>query len=134
MTHHPYLEITLSVHPLGLEKERDVTCQYVLAQRRRRRKGDGEQTKSEPLTAVDEGHRDVDMEGADLKARSSGKGDEAKAGKEKPVSKDTPKKIAKSDGQKQSSGNGKHKRKGQVPQESRTPKRKKLSTSADRGK
>lgn len=40
MTHHPYLEITLARQPIGLEKERDVTCQSMLAQRRRKRKAD----------------------------------------------------------------------------------------------
>lgn len=37
MTHHPYLEITLSARPLGLESERDTTCQYLTVRRRRNR-------------------------------------------------------------------------------------------------
>ncbi|KAK4686428.1 hypothetical protein P7C73_g3700, partial [Tremellales sp. Uapishka_1] len=35
MTHQPYLKITLSTRPLGLEKQRNVTCQYVMIRRRR---------------------------------------------------------------------------------------------------
>jgi hypothetical protein len=35
MTHHPYLTITLSTKPLGLEKNRNTTCQYVLSRRQR---------------------------------------------------------------------------------------------------
>ena len=38
MTHHPYLQITLSTSPLGLEDGeagRNVSCQYVLAKRKR---------------------------------------------------------------------------------------------------
>ncbi|RSH81562.1 hypothetical protein EHS25_006184 [Saitozyma podzolica] len=37
MTHHPYLEITLSARPLGLESELDTTCQYLTVPRRRNR-------------------------------------------------------------------------------------------------
>ncbi|EIW70864.1 hypothetical protein TREMEDRAFT_61376 [Tremella mesenterica DSM 1558] len=39
MSHHPWLEITLSTSPLGLEKEYGVTCQYVLTGRKRSKKG-----------------------------------------------------------------------------------------------
>lgn len=40
MTHHPYLQITLSTAPLGLEERdgevgRNTTCQYVLGKRAR---------------------------------------------------------------------------------------------------
>ena len=35
MTHRPFLQITLSTRPLGLEKEKNITCQYLLANRRR---------------------------------------------------------------------------------------------------
>jgi hypothetical protein len=35
MTHYPYLEITLSTRSLGLEKETDTSCQYLLATRHR---------------------------------------------------------------------------------------------------
>jgi hypothetical protein len=34
MTHRPFLQITLSTKPLGLEKEHNVTCQYVMSKRR----------------------------------------------------------------------------------------------------
>jgi len=40
MTHNPYLQVTLSTKPLGLEAAVGVTCQYVLA-RRRRNRGNG---------------------------------------------------------------------------------------------
>ncbi|WWD17481.1 hypothetical protein CI109_101922 [Kwoniella shandongensis] len=39
MTHSPYLQITLSTRPLGLEEKRNVSCQYVLARRKLRGKG-----------------------------------------------------------------------------------------------
>ena len=38
MTHKPYLLITLSTKPLGLEEGVGIACQYVLATRRRSRK------------------------------------------------------------------------------------------------
>lgn len=49
MTHRPYLQITLSTRPLGLEKGRNVTCQTVLVGRRRggRGKGGGDNGESE---------------------------------------------------------------------------------------
>ncbi|CAK9786144.1 hypothetical protein CC85DRAFT_283745 [Cutaneotrichosporon oleaginosum] len=41
MTHRPYLQITLSTRPLGLEKGRNVTCQTVYVGRRRGTRGKG---------------------------------------------------------------------------------------------
>ena len=38
MIHHPYLQVTLSTRPLGLESQRGVTCQYVLVPRHRKSK------------------------------------------------------------------------------------------------
>lgn len=40
MVHRPYLQITLSTRPLGLEegiKGRNITCQYVMVRRRKNR-------------------------------------------------------------------------------------------------
>lgn len=58
MTHHPYLEITLSARPLGLESERDTTCQYLLVRRRRNRgkagRGEGDASADE-VPAVGDG-------------------------------------------------------------------------------
>ncbi|WVR07216.1 hypothetical protein IAU60_004257 [Kwoniella sp. DSM 27419] len=41
MLHHPYLQITLSTYPLGLEINRNTTVQYALAKRKPRTKGKG---------------------------------------------------------------------------------------------
>ncbi|BEI84124.1 hypothetical protein CcaverHIS002_0407280 [Cutaneotrichosporon cavernicola] len=47
MTHRPYLEITLSTQPLGLEKGRNVTCQTVFVERRRGSRGKGKSKTEE---------------------------------------------------------------------------------------
>lgn len=59
MTHHPYLQITLSTTPIGLEEGesgRSVTCQYVLAKRKRRDGDAAAAMKSKAVRA--EGTRD----------------------------------------------------------------------------
>jgi hypothetical protein len=58
MTHNPYLEITLSTKPLGLEAGWGVACQYVLATRRRTRGN----RKGEDAEEVDNGATKVDDE------------------------------------------------------------------------
>lgn len=34
MTHHPYMQITLSTRPLGREAKPNITCQYVTVKRK----------------------------------------------------------------------------------------------------
>lgn len=51
MTHYPYLEITLSTRSLGLEKETDTSCQYLLATRHRA----GRAPKGDPGDDEDDG-------------------------------------------------------------------------------
>ena len=66
MTHHPYLQITLSTSPLGLEAGeagRNVTCQYIMAKRKR-----GAATKNSVAEDV----------AKELIATEKGEGDEAR--------------------------------------------------------
>ena len=55
MTHRPYLQITLSTRPLGLEKNQNVTCQHALRKRGRSGKTKGEKQHSEKKAAGIEG-------------------------------------------------------------------------------
>lgn len=62
MTHYPYLEITLSTHPLGLEKEPDTSCQYIVAARNRNRRGANDaKDGAEKEGGVDGNEVDVEM-------------------------------------------------------------------------
>lgn len=65
MTHYPYLEITLSTQPLGLDKDTDTSCQYILAARHRNR-GTGKDGKE---NEDDEGH-DQTMPGIEAAGQS----------------------------------------------------------------
>ncbi len=47
MLHRPYLQVTLSTVPLGLEKGRNVTCQTVFVGRRRGSRGKGKGKENE---------------------------------------------------------------------------------------
>jgi hypothetical protein len=47
MLHRPYLQVTLSTVPLGLEKGRNVTCQTVFVGRRRGSRGKGKGKEDE---------------------------------------------------------------------------------------
>ncbi len=67
MTHNPFLQITLSTKPLGLEAGVEVTCQYVLASRKRsrgKRKNSGEggggvkDSEKEPVRNEDQAMED----------------------------------------------------------------------------
>ena len=55
MTHNPYLQVTLSAKPLGLEANLGVTCQYVLAPRHRSKSGKGDKAELHAEKIVDVG-------------------------------------------------------------------------------
>ena len=53
MIHHPYLEITLSTKPLGLEEKRDVTLQYVVTRRKKSRESKTKADKDTDIANTD---------------------------------------------------------------------------------
>ena len=93
MTHKPFLRLTLSTAPLGSEVNVGVTCQYVLAKRKRSRgKGEGKQTiegasqrngdLADPgIRAIDDGFQDEQKR---TKIRQSDKKRKAGASQEIP--------------------------------------------------
>ncbi|KAK8864221.1 hypothetical protein IAR55_001467 [Kwoniella newhampshirensis] len=75
MTHCPYLQITLSTRPLGLEEKRNVTCQYVLAKRKVRGKGKGKGGKDTGKGEAEDDAENIDTARAvtDAEQRKEGK-------------------------------------------------------------
>lgn len=82
MTHRPYLQITLSTRPLGLEegtKGRNVTCQYVMVRRRKTKPAKPKQTSNAQSTAQKTGDAGANA----AKAQTKAKAQEEKAVKRK---------------------------------------------------
>ncbi|WRT66169.1 uncharacterized protein IL334_003122 [Kwoniella shivajii] len=74
MTHHPYLSITLSTKPLGLEEKRNVTMQYVLVKKKNRGKkgkgktadqGDADEEEEQQVQHVEVADVDRGLAGSD---------------------------------------------------------------------
>ena len=103
MTHRPYLQITLSTRPLGLEAQKNVTCQYVLA--RRNRKG----RKAELSNGAEAGDVNKDQ----IKAQVSESGEPAGPGQVLERKSKGKKRKAAQDGQ--SPNRAKRKREGERP-------------------
>lgn len=87
MSHRPFLQITLSTQPLGLEegvKGRNVTCQYVMV---RRKKAKSKMKSSEAETAgargVKDDHPTVAVHTEEEAQKKSGSHDKNRAGGDK---------------------------------------------------
>lgn len=98
MTHRPYLQITLSTRPLGLEDDpkTSITCQYALVRKRKAganvdggedvalsgKSGKGKKSKGKKVTASSAASKAANTDGAGIvkqKAAASGTGVKRKA-------------------------------------------------------
>lgn len=84
MTHRPYLEITLSTRPLGLEEQQNVTCQYIITGRRRRPRasrgkgGKGGEGDADSEAGAEDLQAAIDQEEAQLNLKPTEEGRTAK--------------------------------------------------------